>query len=249
MSKKYNKKSYNAKKSNSNNKSKHNNLNKNNTNKKNANKKNSSKDIEYTTITIEEEKNKNTVTTNENNTKNNTIEQKDVKTSEESNVGEKKPSLQDFTGNAKDIFSTNKQKYENTMSSAVILLTFGVIGLFVEFLALVGAIYLPMLTFQYVLMFLVFSFFLAAGIFSYRKANTYKDGMKSEEEQRNKVDYFLNDLLTDQVLKELKSEELSEEENYVLTIEKLRDMILDKYPEYDKELLESMIDDYLNEHF
>ena len=73
--------------------------------------------------------------------------------------------------------------------------------------------------------------------------------MKAEEEQRNKVNYFLNDLLTDQVLKELKSEELSEEENYVFTIEKLRDMILDKYPEYDKELLEYMIDDYLNEHF
>ena len=168
---------------------------------------------------------------------------------EKINQEDKKPMLQDFTGNAKDVFSTNKQKYENTMSSAVILLTFGIIGLFIEFLALVGAIYLPILTFQYVLMFLVFGFFLAAGIFSYKKANTFKDGMKTEEEQRNKVDYFLNDLLTDQVIKELKSEEFSEEENYILIIDKLRDMILDKYPEYNKELLEYMIDDYLNEHF
>lgn len=212
---------------------------KNNNNKKNNNKSNNTvnkkitkKDLkksEYTTVTDDEIK--------------------DIEITKDITESEKKPSLQDFTGNAKDIFATNKQKYENTMSSAVILLTFGVIGLFVEFLALVGAIYLPMLTFQYVLMFLVFSFFLASGVFSYRKANTFKDGMKAEEEQRNKVNYFLNDLLTDQVLKELKSEELSEEENYVFTIEKLRDMILDKYPEYDKELLEYMIDDYLNEHF
>lgn len=163
--------------------------------------------------------------------------------------GEIKPILQDFTGNAKDVFSTNKQKYENTMSSAVILLTFGIVGLFIEFLDIVGLIYLPFLTFQYVLMFLVFMFFLMSGIFSYRKANSYKVGMDEEDKQRSNVDYFLNDLLTDQVLKELKSDELTEEENYVLIIDKLSAMILEKYPKYNKDLLEYMIDDYLNEHF
>lgn len=159
------------------------------------------------------------------------------------------PSITDFMGNTKDIFSTNKQKYENTMSSAIILLFFGCVGLFIELLAVIGIIYLPILSFQYILMFLVFGFFVASGYFSYKKANSYKNAMQDEENQRNKVDYFLNDLLTDKYLNELKSDELSEEENYILIIDKLCSMILEKYPEYNKDLLEYMIDDYLNEHF
>lgn len=165
------------------------------------------------------------------------------------NKVEDKPQLSDFMGNSNEIFSTNKQKYESTMSSAIILLIFGCGGMFVEILAILGVIYLPIMKFQYVLMFVVFLFFIVSGAFSYHKAKSYVVGMNEEDDQRNKVNYFLNDLLTDQVLKELKSDELSEEENYVCIIDKLKEMILEKYPEYNKELLEYMIDDYLNEHF
>lgn len=160
-----------------------------------------------------------------------------------------KPQLTDFLGNANEIFSTNKQKYESTMSSAIILLIFGSIGLFIELLGILDVINLPLMTFQYILMFAVFIFFIVSGIMSYLKANSYVAGMNQEDEQRNKVDYFLNDLLTDKFLKDLKSEELSDEENYFMITEKLKNMILEKYPEYDAELLEYMIDDYLNEHF
>lgn len=160
-----------------------------------------------------------------------------------------KPQLTDFLGNANEIFSTNKQKYESTMSSAIILLIFGSIGLFIELLGILDVINLPLMTFQYILVFVVFMFFIISGIMSYLKANSYVAGMNQEDEQRNKVDYFLNDLLTDQFLKDLKSEELSDEENYFMITEKLKNMILEKYPEYDAELLEYMIDDYLNEHF
>ena len=191
-------------------------------------------------------------TSKDNNTTTNNVEVnnnvENNNTPEENNFGDK-PQLTDFLGNANEIFSTNKQKYESTMSSAIILLIFGCGGMFVEILGVLGIIYLPLMTFQYILMFVVFSFFIVFGVLSYHKANSFVAGMNKEDEQRNKVNYFLNDLLTDQVLKDLKSDELSEEENYYLIIDKLRDMILEKYPEYDTELLEYMIDDYLNEHF
>ena len=176
------------------------------------------------------------------------ITNKDENTNKDTDLKDK-PQLSDFMGNSKDIFSTNKQKYESTMSSAIILLIFGCGGMLVEILAVLGVIYLPLMPFQYVLMFIVFLFFIVSGALSYHKANSYVIGMNEEDDQRNKVNYFLNDLLTDQVLKDLKSDELSEEENYVCIIEKLKEMILEKYPDYNEELLEYMIDDYLNEHF
>lgn len=180
-------------------------------------------------------------------TKENIIK-KDENTNKNTDLKDK-PQLSDFMGNSKNIFSTNKQKYESTMSSAVILLIFGCGGMLVEILAVLGVIYLPLMPFQYILMFIVFLFFIVSGTLSYHKANSYVIGMNEEDAQRNKVNYFLNDLLTDQVLKDLKSDELSEEENYVCIIEKLKEMILEKYPDYNEELLEYMIDDYLNEHF
>lgn len=160
-----------------------------------------------------------------------------------------KPSLNDFVGNSNDIFSTYKQKYENTMSSAVILLFFGIIGLVSTVLFISGIIKLPISTLQYIILFAIYLVFLVFGFISYKKALEYKLLINDENNKEDNIEEFLEKTVSNKLLKQLTDKNLSDEENYMIYISKIKEKVLERYPNYDENLIEYHIDDYLNKHF
>ena len=158
-------------------------------------------------------------------------------------------SIQDFTGNAKDIFSTYKSKYENTMSSAIILLFFGIVGIIWTVLFITDTIHVTLSTFQYIFLGIIYIVFLGYGVISFFKALEYKALINDETTCENEIIVYLKENVTKELLDSFHDDSISDEENYVNYISKISDMIIETYPNYDKGLIEYHIDDYLNEHF
>ena len=158
-------------------------------------------------------------------------------------------SLHDLTGNGKDIFSTYKNKYENTMSSAVILLFFGILGIVSSLLFALDIIHVAMSTFQYIFLGAMYVVFIMYGILSFLKAKEYKKMINTENEHEVNIQKYLENNVTEELLKSFHDDSISEEENYVLSINRIIELILETYPGYDSKLIEYHVDEYLNEHF
>lgn len=158
-------------------------------------------------------------------------------------------SLSDLTGNGKDVFSTYKNKYENTMSSAVILLFFGLVGIISNILFALDIIHVAMSLFQYIFLGTLYVVFIGYGILSFIKSKEYKSKIADENEHEANIQKYLENNVTEDLVKSFHDDNISDEENYVLSINKIVELILETYPGYDNKLIEYHVDEYLNEHF
>ncbi|MBE5935660.1 MAG: hypothetical protein E7262_07705 [Lachnospiraceae bacterium] len=160
-----------------------------------------------------------------------------------------KPTINDFMGNGNDVFTTYKSKYENTMSSAIILLFFGILGILSTVGMLTGFINLNLSAFQHIFLTTLYLIFFAYGIVSFLKALDYKEMISTENTMEDTIDRYLENHITKEYLDSIHDNSMSEEENYVLYIEKIQAMFLNENPDFDKELVEYHIDNFLNENF
>ena len=248
------------------NKKKHNNNTKNISNNKNTTTNNIEEISEITSIdeasSIEDTKNKDTIKdTSEKTTENNITNKDTVDYDTENNlssdeideqiddIDDLKPHMSDFMGNGNDVFTTYKTKYENTMSSAIILLFFGVAGIISTIGILSGMIDLPLSTFQHIFLTSLYVMFLVYGIVSFFKALDYKEKISTENTMEDTIDRYLENHVTKEYLDTLHDDSITEEENYVLYITTIQENFINENPDFDKDLVEYHIDNFLNEHF
>jgi hypothetical protein len=159
------------------------------------------------------------------------------------------PHMSDFMGNGNDVFTTYKNKYENTMSSAIILLFFGVAGIMSTIGIVSGIIDLPLSTFQNIFLTTLYVIFFVYGIISFFKAMDYKEKISTENTMEDTIDRYLENHITKEYLDSLHDESITEEENYVLYVSTIQETFMKDNPDFDKDLVEYHIDNFLNEHF
>ena len=159
------------------------------------------------------------------------------------------PHMSDFMGNGNDVFTTYKNKYENTMSSAIILLFFGVAGIISTIGIVSGIIDLPLSTFQNIFLTTLYVIFFVYGIISFFKAMDYKEKISTENTMEDTIDRYLENHITKEYLDSLHDESITEEENYVLYVSIIQETFMKDNPDFDKDLVEYHIDNFLNEHF
>ena len=159
------------------------------------------------------------------------------------------PHITDFMGNSNEIFSTYKNKYENTISSAIILLFFGIFGIMSTIGMLTGYINLTLSTFQHIFLSTLYIIFLVYGVISYFKALEYKEQISTENTMEDTLNRYLENHVTKEFIDSIYDNSITDEENYVLCISKIQELFLDENPDFNEDFVEYHIDNFLNENF
>lgn len=147
-------------------------------------------------------------------------------------------------------FTSAKDKYKNSLDSAFSLLFVGIVGIILLILINLNIINLNMSSSTKVLtsvfMGILFLFFIGYGIISIFASKKYKEQISSEEENTDSIKSFitkktyLNDL-NSSIYNE-NEEDLSDEELYILRTEKLSEIVEKEFPDFDKTLIDELID-------
>lgn len=145
------------------------------------------------------------------------------------------------------VYVKQKDKYADYKFSGISFLVFGFLGLgfaLANFLKIINFLQ----PFTLFVISIVFLLFIVAGIFSIVKSSKMKLSVTKEEENVKIIDKWVEENLTEEYIKSLIDDSLSEEENYFNASEKICSKIKEAHPDLDMAYIDSIMDEAYNKY-
>lgn len=152
-------------------------------------------------------------------------------------------------------YEKSKDKYHENMSTAITFLVFGIAGIAVVVLNIIGVLkFFSLRNASGILMTIVtaamFIIFIIIGISSFVAAGKNKKNVKVETDNSQKVmEWLENNINIEDIDKSFNSEELSEEMRYFGRSDYLKDKILAQFDGLDDEFVDSLTEQFIENHF
>lgn len=134
-------------------------------------------------------------------------------------------------------------------STAATFLVFGFVGLVFTILNIVGVITFFQGPVAFVVMTLMFVGFIYVGFNSISRAKAVAKDALEEEDLTEKINNWLEANITQQVIDDMQDSSLSQEVNFMKTMEKIKEMVTTELGEIDDAYLDTVVEEYYNEHF
>lgn len=146
-------------------------------------------------------------------------------------------------------YTSARNKHAETKSSAWTFLFVGGIGFLIITLALVGIIKLPLNIFSLAIMEAMFLIFLIIAALSFKNAMKMLDDISREDNLETQIWTWMKENLTVESLTAELEEDTSEEMKYFMVSERIRDLLMQTFPEVDDAYAEKLTEDFYNELF
>lgn len=145
------------------------------------------------------------------------------------------------------VYTSASFKAEDTRSSGVILLGFGIIGFAAVVLCALDVFKFSLHPMSLAIMGVIFFAMAAYGVISLRKAGTLSANADAENKLIEEVRKWQKENITKDVLSKASEEGLSDEENALVRDDLIRNMTKEAFPDLPSALLEHLIDEYAEE--
>lgn len=145
------------------------------------------------------------------------------------------------------VYTSASFKAEDTRSSGVILLGFGIIGFAAVVLCALDVFKFSLHPMSLAIMGVIFFAMAVYGVISLRKAGTLSANADAENKLIEEVRKWQKENITKDVLLKASEEGLSDEENALVRDDLIRNMTKEAFPDLPSALLEHLIDEYAEE--
>jgi len=147
------------------------------------------------------------------------------------------------------VYRSSEAKYNDYISSALILAVLGVLGFVFTILNIFKVFKLFTTTFQYICSLAMFIAFIVISVYCYRIAMFNKNKISKEQVLKGKVIAYLKEKITNDILKSFDIEGESEESNYLARLDGLKDMVMKQFPYIDEAFAESLVEVFYTENY
>lgn len=155
----------------------------------------------------------------------------------------------DLTNVTSPAYVKKSDQYKDLKSTAITFLVFGIAGLIFVALNAFEIISIINGTFGYFVMGIVFAGFIIVGINAVSRAKKAAADSVLEEELTSKINAWLDENITEGFIQEIKDDSLSDEVNFIKTMDRLKAMVTKALGEMDESYLEYVIEEYYNKNF
>jgi Integral membrane protein, interacts with FtsH len=150
---------------------------------------------------------------------------------------------------ASTTYVKKEDQYNDLRYTAIIFLGFGIIGL----VFIILNIFTPLNFLNSALSLVVLSGmiigFLIVGVTSLRKSFVVKNQIGEETDLTQSLNDWLIATVTESFLAEVQDDTLSDEVNFFNKMEKIKELVVQKFGQMDDSYLDQTIEDFYNEHF
>ncbi len=144
-------------------------------------------------------------------------------------------------------YTSVKEKYAETKSSAWTFLILGAAGFLVVTLSLLGILSLPLNTFALAILEIMFVSFLAIAFLSFRNAGSMSSAILQENDLDARIREWAAAHLNPEELEAGLEPDISEEMKYFTVSEEIRRRIMTAFPEVDDSYAEELTERFYNE--
>ncbi len=155
----------------------------------------------------------------------------------------------DLTNVTSPAYVKKSDQYKDLKSTAITFLVFGIAGLIFVALNVLETISIINGTFGYFVMSIVFVGFIIVGINAVSRAKKAAADSILEEELTTKINAWLDENVTEGFIQDIKDDSLSDEINFIRTMDRLKSMVTKALGEMDDSYLEYVIEEYYNKNF
>lgn len=146
-------------------------------------------------------------------------------------------------------YTSAKSRHSETKSSAWTFLLVGGIGFLIITLALIGIIKLPLNTFALAVMEAMFVIFLIIAGISFKNAMKLLDDISKEDNLAERIQNWAKENLSKEELLSDLEDGTPEEMKYFMVSEKIREQLMQAFPEVDDAYAEELTENFYNELF
>lgn len=150
---------------------------------------------------------------------------------------------------ASTVYVKKADKYEDLHSTAVCFTILGILGLIFCILNLTKVLSFYQNPIQLTAMLIVFVIFTAVGISSHFRSKEVKGQISEEENLTEKINQWLEETVTKELLEKFSDPSVSAEANYLQQTERIKEMIQNEFKAGDDSYLDAVIDEFFNQHF
>lgn len=147
------------------------------------------------------------------------------------------------------VYVKKSEQYKELKSTAATFLFFGFGGLLFMLLNVLGVVSFFQGPFPHIVMTVMFLGFLYIGFSSIKSSKKAAADAILEEELTARINAWLDQNVTDKLIKELQDESVSHEVNYIKTIDSLKAMLTKELGEMDDSYLDSVLEEFYSNRF
>lgn len=144
-----------------------------------------------------------------------------------------------------------KDKYEDLGSTAVVFISFGIVGDIVVILCALGILHLPIANTRYsqITTFLLLTTFLVIGVLSWVKAKNMKSEISEEEEDTKRITDWMKEHISTETLSVLDDDTVADEIIVLNKLTYIKELILEQFPDADSDYVDMLAEEYFNSIF
>ncbi len=146
-------------------------------------------------------------------------------------------------------YEKRAEKSKELRSTAITFFVFGIGGLLLVILNAAGFVSIINGTLAYIVMTGLFLAFLAIGANSVTRAKKTAKEAIEEEEKITKINHYLKENVTEQVILSMKEEKLSDEANFIKIMDGIKSMVTSEFGSIDPAFLDYVVEEFYNNHF
>lgn len=154
-----------------------------------------------------------------------------------------------FRNAASTVYVKKADKYEDLHSTAVCFTVLGILGLIFCILNLIGIVSFYRNPIQLIALLIIFIIFTAIGISSYFRSKEVKGQISEEKNLTDKINQWMEKIITKELLDSFSDPSVSAEVNFLQQTERIKEMIQKEFQIKEDSYLDTIIDEFFNEHF
>ena len=151
--------------------------------------------------------------------------------------------------NDKKEYEKKADQYNDMKFSGITFVIFGIAGLIYLCLTKMEVIPISYSDFVFVVIVILFSAFIVAGILSFVKSKKIQLLIPEEEEKMKEIREWLTENITQEVITKWTDTSVSDSENDLLLIAHIQLSLMNRYPDEEEAFLEMMADEYYEKNF
>lgn len=146
-------------------------------------------------------------------------------------------------------YEKKAEKSKELRSTAVTFFAFGIGGIVFVILNVMGVISFINGPLSYTVMTGLFLAFIAIGANSVTRAKKTAKEAIFEDEMTTKINHFLEETVTEQVIASMKEANYSEEANFIKVMEGIKGLVVKEFGSLDNAFLDYIVEEFYNNHF
>lgn len=158
------------------------------------------------------------------------------------------PIVEDDTPKIAAAYVKKEDKYNDFKSSVAIFIPFGIIGLVVILLNLMGVFHFLTSTFQMIILSACFIAFIYVGLHSLFQLKKIREEIEEENKETSIIIDWLKENVTLDHLSHNIKEDDSDEIRYIKQTTLMKNMVLDEFHDMDEGFVDQLIEDYYNDY-